>query len=175
MNHPAPAPDPEFIQLLTTNQSRIYAYILSLVFVADDADDILQQTNAILWEKSSDFELGSNFIAWSFRISYYQVLAYRKQQQRERLVFDDNLLEDIAELSCAKSEEYGTKHRLLRQCLENLSDRQRESIRRRYHMGATLETIATETQMTVNALKQLLFRARNSLQRCVESKLSVEE
>lgn len=175
MNSDLPTPDPEFIQLLTGNQSRIYAYILSLVFDADDADDILQQTNAILWEKASDFELGSNFIAWSFRISYYQVLAYRKQQQRERLVFDDKLLKDIAVLACHKSEDFGIKHRLLRQCLENLSDRQRESIRRRYHVGATLESIATETQMTVNALKQLLFRARNSLQRCVQAKLSVEE
>ena len=30
----------EFIQLLTTNQSRVYAYILSLVFDPDHANDV---------------------------------------------------------------------------------------------------------------------------------------
>lgn len=83
---------PEFIQLLTSSQSRIYSYILSLVLDPVQADDILQKTNVVLWEKQSEFQLGTNFIAWSLRIAYFQVCAFRKRQQRERLVFDDELL-----------------------------------------------------------------------------------
>lgn len=43
---------PEFIQLLTTHQSRLYAYILTLVFDPNDADDVLQETNTVLWSKA---------------------------------------------------------------------------------------------------------------------------
>lgn len=165
---------PDFIQLLTANQSRIYAYVMSLVFDPDQADDILQQTNAILWEKEAEFQLGTNFIAWSFRIAYFQVLAHRKKQQRERLLFDDTLLQEISQVASSQDEIFERKHRLLRQCLEKLNERQRGCIRHRYQAGSTLETIAADTEMNINAVKQLLFRARNSLHRCISNGLGIE-
>lgn len=68
---------PEFLQLLTSHQSRIYAYILSLVFDRTQADDLLQETNAVLWRKAEEFETGTNFVAWAFQIAYYEVMQQR--------------------------------------------------------------------------------------------------
>lgn len=164
----------EFIQLLTTNQSRVYAYILSLVFDRDQANDVLQQTNAILWEKAEAFELGTNFIAWSFRIAYFQVLAHRKKIQRDRLVFDDNLIRDLAEVSGQYDETFERRQKLMRNCLEGLNDRQRDLIRRRYSVGANVAKIATEVDFSVNAIKQALFRARRNLIECVSANLAAE-
>ncbi len=158
---------PEFIQLLTSSQSRLYGYLLSLVFDPDLANDLLQQTNVVLWEKESDFEIGTNFIAWSFRIAYFQVLAQRKQMQREKLAFDSDLLVDIAQTATQSSETFEDRQRMMRRCLEKLNQRQREFIRRRYDVGSTLDSIAAETEMTVNAVKQLLFRARTTLTECI--------
>ncbi|HRS72819.1 MAG TPA: hypothetical protein P5175_13345, partial [Anaerohalosphaeraceae bacterium] len=45
----------EFVSLLTAQQTRIYAYILSLVPNFSDADDILQDTTKIMWERFDDF------------------------------------------------------------------------------------------------------------------------
>lgn len=163
---------PEFIQQLTKSQSRIYAYILSLVFDADQAEDILQQTNAVLWEKADDFELGTNFIAWSFRIAWFQVLAFRKRKSRDRLVFDDATVSEVAAAAGQADEQFELKHRLLRRCLEQLNDRQRDCVRRRYQGESSLQTIAKEMGLKSNAVKQLLFRARNALHRCVNAKLS---
>ncbi|WP_146579049.1 sigma-70 family RNA polymerase sigma factor [Neorhodopirellula pilleata] len=165
---------PEFIQLLTSSQSRLYGYILSLLYDADQASDVLQQTNAILWEKEDDFELGTNFIAWSFRIAYYQVLAHRKQSQRERLSFNNELIAEIAKVASDAGETFESRQRLMRQCLQKLNQRQREVIHRRYDSGASLDSIANETEMTVNAVKQLLFRARNALARCINQGLEEE-
>ncbi|QDU75846.1 ECF RNA polymerase sigma factor SigL [Bremerella volcania] len=159
----------EFIQLLTSSQCRIYAYILSLTFDPDQAEDVLQQTNALLWEKADQFQPDTNFIAWSFRIAYFQVLAHRKTLQRERLIFDDEALQRIAETSKDCDDTFEARQRLLRECLEKLTDRHREFIRRRYQLGATLEKIALDTGTSVNAVKQLLFRARNALYRCVHA------
>ena len=164
----------EFIQLLTTNQSRVYAYILSLVFDPDQANDVLQQTNAILWEKAEKFEMGTNFIAWSFRIAYFQVLAHRKKMQRDRLIFDDDLIGDLAQVSSETDESFDRKQRLMRMCLEGLNDRQRDVIRRRYSVGANVAKIADEIGNSVNAVKQVLFRARRNLIDCVGAKMATE-
>ncbi|MCR9200421.1 MAG: sigma-70 family RNA polymerase sigma factor [Planctomycetaceae bacterium] len=163
---------PEFIQQLTKSQSRIYAYILSLVFDADQAEDILQQTNAVLWEKADDFQLGTNFIAWSFRIAWFQVLAFRKRKSRDRLVFDDVTVSEVAAAAEQVDEQFELKHRLLRGCLEQLNDRQRDCVRRRYQAESSLQSIAEEMGLKANAVKQLLFRARNALNRCVRAKIS---
>ena len=163
---------PGFIQLLTSSQSRIYAYILSMVFDPDQADEILQQTNVVLWEKEDQFELGTNFIAWSFRVAYFQVCADRKRRQRDRLVFDDEVLKEISQTASRIDENFERRHRLLRRCLDRLNDHQRGFIRRRYEAGATLGTIADETGKQVNAVKQILFRARRTLINCVNAGLS---
>ncbi|MBB3209524.1 RNA polymerase sigma-70 factor (ECF subfamily) [Rhodopirellula rubra] len=165
---------PEYLQLLTTTQSRLYGYILSLVFDPDHANDILQQTNAILWEKEEDFELGTNFVAWAFRIAHFQVLAHRKQQQRDRLVFDDDMLGDLATMAGQSDDDFELRQRRLRTCIEKLPARQRDIVRRRYTTGSQLQTIANETDQTVNSVKQILFRARAALIQCVNSGLTQE-
>ncbi|MEW4564212.1 sigma-70 family RNA polymerase sigma factor [Bremerella sp. JC770] len=162
----------EFIQLLTSHQSRIYAYILSLVFDRNEADDVLQQTNVVLWRNASDFEPGSNFVAWSFRVAYYQVLSHRKKKQREKLIFDDEILNDIAQAATQCDQTFPTRQRLIQSCIEKLNLSQRDAVQRRYQNGATLESIARETEKKVNAVKQILFRARENLIKCVKKGLS---
>ncbi len=164
----------EFMQLLTSNQSRIYAYILSLSLDPLQADDILQRTNLVLWEKEYEFVLGTNFIAWAFRTAYLQVCAYRKQQQRERLVFDEELLRELAQVAIKVDETFERRRRLLRECLEKLTEHQRGCIRLRYYADSSFETIASQTGKNVNAIKQVLFRARQALIDCVRARLAEE-
>lgn len=161
----------QFIQLLTAHQSRLYAYVLSLVLDQNEADDVLQQTNSILWQKASDFEIGTNFVAWSFRIAYYQVLAHRKGKQRDRLIFDEDLLSEISATATQCDESFETRQRLLRVCLAKLSERHRDFVRRRYSTGSSLQSIADDTDTAVNNVKQILFRARAVLTKCVNKNI----
>ena len=159
----------EFIQLLTSHQSRIYAYILSLVFDPDQADDVLQQTNAVLWEKNSEFVIGTNFVAWSFRVAYFQVMAHRKTLHRDRLVFDDDLIRSVAGVTERSDATFFERQRLLRACLEKLSPRHRDLIRLRYSEGASMGRVADTVGKSVAAVKQSLFRLRTSLIDCVNA------
>ena len=159
----------EFIQLLTSHQSRLYAYILSLVFDPHQADDVLQQTNAVLWQKESDFEIGSNFVAWSFRVAYFQVLAHRKTQHRDRLLFDDDLIQSVAGVSEQSDATFVRRQKLLRDCLEKLHERQRDLVRRRYEIGASIAKVAEAVGKSVGAVTQSLFRVRTSLIDCVDA------
>ena len=50
-----------FVQLLTEFQSRLYVYILSVVANDRSANDILSDTNATLWQKREEFQIGTSF------------------------------------------------------------------------------------------------------------------
>ena len=67
------------MQLLTGTQSRLYAYICSLIGGAAGARDVLQETNLVLWDKAQEYDPARPFLPWAYRIAYLQVLAYRKQ------------------------------------------------------------------------------------------------
>lgn len=160
----------QFVQLLTSHQARLYAYVLSLVADTDQASDIMQETNAVLWKKSSEFEVGTSFPAWMMRTAYYQVMAYRQKLSRERLVFDDLLVGQLAETAAERDEAMDGRRNLLRQCLSQMNPRHRELIRARYQEGFALADIAAAMNRKTNAIKQALFRARATLIDCVRSK-----
>ena len=53
----------EFIELMTSFQGRLYAFILSLCGDPNIANDILQESNIILWKKSGEFEMQKKSLA----------------------------------------------------------------------------------------------------------------
>lgn len=161
----------DFVPLLLTHQSRLYGYVLSLVGDRNQADDLLQQTNSVLLRKVEDFEAGTNFVAWAFRIAYFEVMQYRRARHRERLFFDDELIGALAAVAEKEDERFIERQKFLRECLETMNERHRDVLRRRYLMSADLNELAAALGSTVNALKQLLFRAREGLRACISSKM----
>ena len=59
-----------FVEMLTQHQRKLYGYIYTLVRNSADSDDLLQETNLVLWNKRLEYEFGNNFIAWACRIAF---------------------------------------------------------------------------------------------------------
>ena len=72
----------EHVRLITEYQPALYAYILTLHPDRVNAQDILQETNLVLWQKAGELRGGTNFKAWAFRIAYFQTLAQLKRRKR---------------------------------------------------------------------------------------------
>ena len=159
----------DFVELMTSFQGRLYGFILSLMGDPNSANDILQESNIVLWNKSAEFELGTNFKAWSFRIASFQVMAYRQRCVRDRLIFDDDMIQEIIAESSEIDELYDFKQKQIHTCMQNLPERQRELIKQRYTLGQTVIEIAEQLKSTANSIAQALFRARNNLTQCVKS------
>ena len=157
----------EFIRLMTEHQGRLFAYIFSLLGNPDAANDVLQEVNVVLWRDSLEFRPGSNFKAWAFRVAHFQVMAWRQRQIRDRLVFEDSLLEALATGARECDDLFDRRQERLTGCLEKLTPDQREMIRKRYADGRPLQSMAAELGMTANALMQSLFRIRQRLMICV--------
>ena len=100
-------PSEGFIREMTGCQGRLYAYILTLLPDLDAANDILQETNLIIWRKWREYSEGTSFHAWVCRIAYYAVLAYRRDSVRDRHLFEEELIGEIARTATKRTVEDG--------------------------------------------------------------------
>ena len=161
-----------FLVLVTGVQRVLHAFILKLVPRLSDADDILQETNLVLWSKQAEFTPETNFRAWAFRIARYQVMAYRKRQSLNRLVFSDELLDQMASQSESRGDMFDAKRELLVDCLQKLSDVQRQLLNEHYGNRLSGREIAEKTGRQVDAVFQAMHRSRKTLLHCIEQGLA---
>jgi len=164
----------EFVRLLAANQRRVYVYVMSLVPNATEADEVLQETNLVLWREFAKFEPGSNFAAWACKVAMFQVLAWRKRRKRDRLDFSPEFLEAVASESADNAEALEERGRLLAQCVAKLPAHQQEMLDRRYRRGESVEAIAAAADRTAEAVYRALSRVRASLHECVTRSLAQE-
>lgn len=157
----------EFVRLLTASQPSLYACILAILPDRVAAQDILQETNLTLWHKAEDFEPGTSFMAWASRIARYHVLNYRRKLNRDRLVFDERLFEELCERLAERSTDVDRYQESLRECLKRLPADQRELVACRYAAGGSVKQIAHSRGQTVGAISQTLYRIREALLNCV--------
>jgi len=160
-------PDEEFVQLLTGHQNRIYTYILILTGNPVDARDIMQETNLVLWRKASEYEPGTNFAAWAATIARYQVMYFRRRQMRNRIVFDDTVVEHLAKVYDHQDNFAAEREVALQECLEKLAPADRKAIRDRYAEDGSVKGLAKELGRTPVATAAYLMRLRRKLFDCI--------
>ncbi|MCA9259755.1 MAG: RNA polymerase subunit sigma, partial [Planctomycetales bacterium] len=85
-----------FAELMTQHQASLYAYLLSLTANSDIANDVLQETNVVLWREWRQYEPGTRFGAWARRIAHFQFMTFRQKQLRDRVFFDDDVVASLA-------------------------------------------------------------------------------
>ena len=169
----------EFTSQLVAVQRRLYAYILTILPNLADADDVLQDTNSVLLRKRKEYAAGTEFGAWACRVAYFEVLALRKKRQRERgrLLFADQSLLDSLAQEAGDRFTTGDQRLLARleRCMEKLSPLHRQLIRLRYGSNILSEQIAAKTGRSASAIRQLLYRIRTRLLKCVQDDATAEE
>ena len=167
--------DQAFVGLLTEHQPDIHLYIRSLLPHPDAAADALQETNAVLWAKRHEFDLGSNFSAWAFAVARFKVMAFRRDSNRHALLFSEELMQQIADQTEQPSGPFHERQQALRNCLERLPRKERELITLRYQPGVTVESMSAKLNRSVAALYKALTKIRRALLLCIERRLAMEE
>jgi len=164
----------QFVATLTASQSRIYAYILTLLPHPSEAADVLQETNIVLWREANKGVRVDDFVAWSCKIAYYQALAYLRDCKRDRHRFDPALLAEIADQASIHAGALDDRLIALRDCLSKLSDDDRKMVLARYTRHGNVKKMAKACDKSPNALSRRLYRIRKSLLACIERHLRTE-
>lgn len=165
----------DFVLNLIDCQGKLYSYVLSLTGNKNDTHDILQETNKSILEKASDFTPGTSFSAWASKIAYYKVLAYHRDAQRESLLFNAELLQEISDKSISKNKQYDRRLGSLFHCLEQMPDDHQRLLKQRYQEEKSLDEIASIWGRTYNGITSLLYRLRLALIDCVDKSLQLED
>lgn len=164
----------EFVRLLGENQHRIFVYLMSMMHDRSAVEDVQQETNLVLWREFDSFEPNSNFAAWSCRVAFNQMRAWRKKQQRDRLVFSDAFIEALSGEIDSRTLSIDSRLDALAKCLEKLPTHHRQLIQYRYNFGNAIEEIATRMNRGPDAIYRLLSRIRYSLLECVNVSMDRE-
>lgn len=170
----ADAASVEFIQLFTRHQRRLYLFILAQVPNPVDAEEILQETNVVIWNKFRQFRPGTNFLAWICQIANYEVLKYRSRRKRDRHYFSDEFLEQVAADALTRAEELESRRAALVHCLGKLREQDRQLIQTRYAPGENGKRVAEILGRPANSVYQSLSRIRRTLLECINRRLAAE-
>ncbi len=171
---PVRDPAPEFLLLLTSHQSAMYAAITALLGGLEGAHDVLQETNVVLLEKVSEFDPARPFVPWALTFAKFQVLAWRKRQARDRLVLNDELFAVMADQLMVESASPSRRLDAIETCLGKLQPESRQLVDARYVGGEAVQDIAERLGRSVNVVSVALFRIRKALLECVRATLVAE-
>lgn len=169
--------DDEFVGLLTGIQGQLHAFLTSILPGERCIDDVLQQTNLVLWQKRGTFQLGTNFRAWALAVARWEARAWTTRQNRAAwLSFSDELTERLM----ARFEEGGGAATsdnavldLLRGCLSKLKEKDRLLVISHYQHEKSLQECARIFARGADSLKVTLFRIRQVLRRCIDAQLAL--
>ena len=174
MNAPAGDTDrqKELMLLMTQHQRRIFGYIYTLVPDRHDAQDLLQETSLVIVEKFHEFKTGTDFAAWACQIAYWRIRASRQKFARSKVVFDQNVVDAVAETAAAMADELDARHEALANCLQKLHARDRELVLTRYESAQGVGEAARRTGRSMDAAYKALGRIRKLLFDCVTNQVA---
>src|SRR3954470_1792601 len=160
--------------LMTRHQRQIFSYIYVLVHNRADAEDLLQETSLVICEKFHEFQEGTDFVAWACQIAYWRVRYSRQKYARSKVIFDQELLDVVAQTAGSMADELDERHEALGICLQRLHPRDRQLLIARYEPAGTVEDAAQRSGRTLKTAYKALARLRKLLLDCVSTRLARE-
>lgn len=160
-----------FVQLYAQNHRRLYAYILAFEHDRAAADEVFQETSLILWREFPKFRQDAAFLPWATAISFNQLRKYWRLKKRNRRVFHDELIEQLADDASRLGEELDDRRLALGECVKKLPERDRQLIDLYYGSKATANVVAEQWGRSVHTVYKSLQRIRGLLMDCIERRV----
>lgn len=162
----------QFLRHYAASEAALHTFVRSLVPTRQMASEVMQDVILVLWEK---FDAAEDFQGWAFGVARNVALRHLRRQTRDRHVFDDELVNQLADDAVALAPVHDSHREALEHCLEKLPGAQRELVLTAYTKGTRMDELAIRRGQTPMALYKLLHRIRQALLECVERTIAKEE
>jgi RNA polymerase sigma-70 factor (ECF subfamily) len=173
-------PQEQFVVLIARHERRIRSFIAALVSCNHDAiDEVIQSTYLVAWRKLDSFTFvdgtpDEELIRWMCTIARFEVKDFLRRQRDFRVAFDENLIDQIADMQFAESNYFEARHEALAGCLGRLATAQRDLLNQRYGHNLSVKEVAARQGRQAGAVYTMLSRIRKALERCIENTLRQE-
>ncbi|NLF06844.1 MAG: sigma-70 family RNA polymerase sigma factor [Pirellulaceae bacterium] len=154
----------------TRAQRTVAAFVRTIINDFHNSEEVLQRVAVTLVRKYEQYDPQRPFVAWAIGCARYEALAFMRELGNERLLFDNTLVEQIAETYEQSDRDQSPLSQFLDECVEELDGRSRQAIQLRYEGNLKTANIAREMNISDGAARMLLSRARTLLRKCVESR-----
>lgn len=161
-----------FAKLLVTHDRQLRRYISILLLNHDDVEEVLQRTAVVLWQKFTGYDHARDFLPWAKRFAYFEVLNFKKEHARSKLIYSEDVMQLLSDMQAQKSEELQQRQTALEVCLTKVSEEDRQLLDRRYNAATTVKAMADETGRTIKATYRRLDRIRAAIAECVDRQLA---
>ena len=165
----------QFVLNWTRCEPRVFAYIYTLLPNWADAQDVLQETGILLWQKFEEFTSGTDFVRWACRVAYFEVQKHRHRERARKISLSDSFVDLLAERMNNSCEELQSVLAALGPCVERLKSPERKLIRMHYVLGASVKSVAAQLGHSREAAYKSLQRVRRKLFDCIHRALHQEE
>ena len=163
-----------YVGLLQSNEAALRCFIRSLMPSWNDVDDLMQEVSLVLWEKFEEFDRQSSFLRWAYVIARFKVMNFCSKKGREKLHFDNDLLELMA-AECEEEEDIRkAEEKAMWACMENIPAARKQLLLNSSRKGVTVKSIAEKLGKTPKSLYRTLDRLKESLLKCIQSRLREE-
>ncbi|MEC9327656.1 MAG: sigma-70 family RNA polymerase sigma factor [Verrucomicrobiota bacterium] len=162
----------EFVHLWTQYHRDVERYVYSMIPRSADAADVVQVVSVKLWEKWEKYDNERPFLPWAMRFAWLEILKWRQRLAREKLVFSDDLLQQLHSTREELDPVMEMRRKFLRMCLEKLSEEDRKLVRLRYGRHGAIKEEAELTGQKMHVLYYALERIRVQLLNCIDLNLN---
>ncbi|MBS3762600.1 MAG: sigma-70 family RNA polymerase sigma factor [Planctomycetes bacterium] len=160
--------DGRFIRLFMPLRGELLGYVLAMGVPPACAEDVLQEAAVVMMRKMDEYEEGTNFRAWAYAVTRYEIKNYFNKSDRERqLSLTEDALEHI-DAEARKEGGGGSRLEALAECVKKLGRKGRELVEMRYKKELEISEIARKLSRPVESLYVSLSRVRKALRKCVK-------
>ena len=152
-----------FTELAGRVRSRIRNWAVRVVDDADDADDVAQQVLLKLHVRLREFEGRSRFTTWLYRMTVNTALNRRRIDRRRADLLRDAARTVTEDSDVTRAADVERLNELVRACLSDLSDRERQVFELADLKGMSTTDIAATLGVKPVSVRASLSRARRRI------------
>ena len=167
-----------FRTLVERYQDRIYRTVLSLLRSPEEAEDVAQEVFVEVYQTIGQFRGDAALSTWLYRLATSRALKNRqKARAKKRFAyftnlfgFDNNVLHEVPDHAHPLALLEGQQQlRFLLDRIARLPNQQQVAFTLRHEQELSYEEIAAVLNTTLPAVESLLFRARQTLRKHLQS------
>ena len=167
------SPD-EFVKLTLEHEGRFFSVVLAMLPGCADAEDIVQEAITVMWQKSEQFQPGTDFGAWGCRIVRLKVMEHLRKRRGDGVVLSHEALEMVAFDLERSGDDLAARTAALKDCLAKLEPASRELIAIRFHPKMTLKKTAERLGKSEPTIRKSVRKILHQLEKCVERTLGID-
>ena len=164
----------QFLRLYVEHESALNGFVRTLVPAREDAREVMQEVAVVLWRRFEELPDRRDFRRWAFGVAKFKALSFLRDRMRDRLVFDEEVMELLAAEVIDDADAYAAEREALDECLSKLDAAQRKLIEAAYAPGVRMDELAAELGRSPMSFYKALHRIRLALMDCTQRVLTRE-